>query len=71
MWRSSVKPGDLVKPIDAGSSSAHWYGIIVGQDPKYDTLPECWVVRWFDNGLAMEAREWETDLIIISEGRKQ
>ena len=66
-----MKPGDMVKPREAGSSIAHWYGIIVGQDPKYDTLPECWVVRWFDNGVAMETREWEDDLIIISEGEKQ
>ena len=50
----------MVKPREAASSIAHWYGIIVGRDPKYDTLPECWVVRWFDNGVAMETREWKT-----------
>lgn len=63
-----MKPGDLVKPREATSGRAHWYGIVVGQDPRYDTLPEYWVVRWFDNGIAMETREWEEDLIIISEG---
>ena len=66
-----MKLGDMVKPREAASSIAHWYGIIVGQDPKYDTLPECWVVRWFDNGVAMETREWEDDLVIISEGGEQ
>ena len=66
-----MKPGDMVKPRSAGSSIAHWYGIVVGQDPDYDTLPECWVVRWFDNGAAWQSREWEHDLVIISEGREQ
>ena len=64
-----MKVGDMVKPIDAGSSIAHWYGIIVEKDP-YDTLPECWLVRWFDDGVVMETREWEDDLIIISKGKK-
>ena len=67
-----MKLGDMVKPREAAGSIAHWYGIVVGQDPKYDTLPECWVVRWFARfGPAMETREWEDDLVIISEGKKQ
>jgi len=65
-----MKLGDMVKPVHAGSSIAHWYGIIVGQDPEYSTISDCWVVRWFDDGIAMETREWENDLIIISEGAK-
>jgi hypothetical protein len=65
-----MKVGDMVKSTNAVSSIAHWYGIVVGQDPNYDTLPECWLVRWFDNGVAMETREWENELIIISKGAK-